>query len=362
MNKYRVGLSAINIPEESYASVEECMRVGAIGQSEYVERFEEKVAAVVGSKYCIATSSGTMADAVALAAMREYFSSGRVVIPALTFIAQANAARYAGLAIEFVDVLEDWTLNLEKADWVARQDGFVFVTHLMGRMGHVESVRPGSVYLEDACEAFGSSLHGRWAGTWGQLGTYSFFVSHSITTGEGGAIVTDNLDLADLCRQLRSHGRASDKDPALKFTFPLSGFNAKMSGLTAALGLGVVQHAYEVVGRRRKVFLTLNGLMGERWIEREGEWVVPHGYPIEFGSEEARDTALHTLVAEGIECRKFFSSIPTEGAYKYYWPKKFPTADYISRTHLYIPCHQNILPEEIVWMSELVLGQKGIAR
>lgn len=359
---FRVDLSAINVPPESVEHVTQCLALGQVGQSAYVREFELAVAAYVGAKHCIATASGTLADAVAVAAMQVYFGVNRVIVPALTFVAQANAVRYNRLPIVWADVREDWTLDVNNLSRLGAHD-LVFPVHIMGRMADVGRLNVlGALYIEDSCEAFGSKLGSVPAGRYGKLGSYSFFVSHTVTTGEGGAIVTDDDDLADLCRCLRSHGRASETDALRKFSFPMPGFNAKMSGLTAALGLGVMAHVRDYVAGRRAVFARMNERLGGRFVERAGEAVVPHGYPLEFESETARDAAMRALLAAGVECRKFFSVVPNEGAFlrSGQTTQKFPVAEHISRTHLYLPCHQNIVFEDVDWMCDLALGQAGL--
>lgn len=361
---FRVDLAAIRIPSDAAALIADCLAQGAIGQSAYVAEFEREVAAYVGAAHCIATANGTLADAVMVAAMRvRYPKAWRVHVPALTFIAQPNAVRYSGLEVNFVDVREDWLMDMSRIAGYNPQVPieFAFPTHLLGRCAAVGDLPAGMPFIEDACEAFGSRLDGRAAGTFGIAGSFSFFVSHTVTTGEGGAIVTDDPDFAALCRQLRSHGRASEQDAALKFSFPLPGFNAKLNGLSAALGVAVMRHAGQYVTERRAVFAQLNKRLDGRFVERACERVVPHAYPVQFVSETARDVAMRNLGQVGIECRRFFSSVPTEGAWAQHTAKKYPVAEHISRTHLLIPCHQNIAPADVDWMAAQVLAQRGLA-
>jgi len=353
---YRIGLAAVNVPSESIEYVNTALRTGWIGQSEDIERFESQLAAWVGARHAIAVASGTLADAVALLALSLRYGRRRVLCPALTFIAQPNAARMAGLEVVFADVNEHGLLDMEQ-----HKDDNAFILYpsdCLGRIATAENFHG----VEDACEAFGSTYGGSKAGTFGSLGTFSFFVSHSIATGEGGAIVTDSDELAALCRALRSHGRASDINALQKFHFPNFGFNAKMSGLVAALARGVMEHAGEYVARRRAVFEQMNAGLGGRFGERYGEQVIPHGYPLAFESENARNAAMRTLLGAGIECRKFFSCLPTmEGAYSGWQPSsQFPVAERIARTSLYMPCHQNLSEADVAYVCETARGLAGL--
>lgn len=348
---YKVSLAAVNVPEETYPMMDAALRAGKIGQTEYVQQFEKSIANFVGSRFCIAVSNGTMADAVAVAAMKAMYPTiTRAIVPALTFIAQPNSVRYNNLDVCFVDILEDWTLDLSNTENI--DYALIFGTDLMGRQA-MEGMD-----IEDACESFGSRYKGKAAGTFGVLGTYSFFPSHTISTGEGGAVVTDDPNLDALCRSIRAHGSVSS-DPMDKFHFPNFGFNARMTTMQAVLGISLMDHIQEYIDTRRDNFKRMSVLGG--FDERDGEMIVPHGYPVEFESEEARDIAMRNLIAAGIECRKFFSCIPLEEK-QYLRAGSFPVATHIAHTHLYLPCHQNMSIEDIQYVLNWVCVQTGRVR
>jgi perosamine synthetase len=348
---YKISLSAVNVPEETYPMMVDALKAGKIGQTEIIEEFEKAIADYVGARYCIAVSDGTMADAVAVAAIKIYKNNKKpIVVPALTFIAQPNSVLYNYTPVVFEDVKEDWTLGYSgfPDDWM------IFTTDLMGRQARPE------FDLEDACEAFGSQSFGRKAGTWGLLGTYSFFPSHTISTGEGGAIVTDDQDLARLCRSIRAHGSVSS-DPREKFHFPNFGFNARLSSIQAVLGIALMKHINEYVSKRRENFRLMRQSLGG-FSERAGEEIVPHGYPIEFDTEEDRDKAMDNILDAGIECRKFFSCIPLEEPNYKDCGGIFPVAMHITHTHLYIPCHQNMSIDDVKYSIEVDKDQAGRIR
>lgn len=350
--KYKVSLAAVNVPEETYPLMDKALRDGKIGQTEIIEEFEEALSRYVGSKYCIAVCNGTMADAVGIAALKVMHGMAftKVVIPAITFIAQPNSARYYGLEVIFADVQENWLID-QYSDFGNWDSGaFIFATSLMGRVEN----RPFD--MEDACEAFGSRFNGVCAGRFSKVGTYSFYPSHTISTGEGGAIVTDDERIADICRAIRSHG-ARATDAVNKFHFPLFGFNARMSSLNAVLGIALMKHIDEYVASRRKIFQYMQQHLGG-FDEREGEEIVPHGYPVEFATERERDLAMYNLLEAGIECRKFFSCIPKEENY-YIQRGNFPVAEHIAHTHLYVPCHQNMSIEDAEYVCYILQDQKG---
>ena len=345
--KYKISLSAVKIPPETLPLMMQSLEAGLIAHSEYVERFEQSICDYVGAKYCIAVSNGTMADAIMVAAMKNAFPNiKRVVVPALTFIAQPNSVRYNGLEVVFADVGRDWNLDVSQIGYFP--DTILFMTDLMGRPIRDENLP--MPMIEDACEAFGSKRGDKFAGTFGWLGSYSFYPSHTISTGEGGAIVTDNSDWAELCRSIRSHGAISN-DPMDKFHFPNFGFNARMTTMQAVIGMAVMLHVHEYVEKRREIFSIMQKSIGG--FDENGDTIVPHGFPVAFNSEMARNTAMGKIVDAGIECRKFFSCIPTREI-PYMQSPRFPVAEQIARTHLYLPCHQNMTPEDVDYILEIL--------
>ena len=350
--KYKISLSAVKIPPEALPMMMQSMEAGLIAHSEYVERFEQSICDYVGAKYCIAVSNGTMADAVMVAVIKNLYPNiKRVIVPALTFIAQPNSVRYNSLEVVFADVGEDWNLDISQLYFLPELDTMLFLTDLMGRPIHESR---GMLMIEDACEAFGSKRGDAFAGTFGLMGSYSFYPSHTISTGEGGAIITDDEDLVMLCRSIRSHGAISDH-PMNKFHFPNFGFNARMTTMQAVLGTAVMLHIEEYITKRREIFSMMQNAFGG--FEENGDTIVPHGFPIGFTSEMARNDAMLKILDAGIECRKFFSCVPTDEV-PYLESRRFPIAEHISRTHLYLPCHQNMTPEDVVYIAEIMSDVK----
>lgn len=282
-------------------------------------------------KYCVAVSSGTMADTIALAVLKNtYPGKNEVVVPALTFIAQVNAITYNGLKPVFIDGPNGYVS--------ARNALCFFPVHLLGKPWRWDiNTIP---VIEDSCEAMGSEINGKKCGSIGDIGTFSFFPSHTITTGEGGMISTNNEDYAKLARRLRNHGKINAHD----FHFDVIGFNGKMTSIHAALGLEMLKEIDKIIEKRRQNFLALGG------VEAQGEYISPHAFPVICASEQERDWALGNLREAGIECRNLFSSIPTqEKAYAHLGHSigDFPFSEDIGRRGLYVPCHQGLSDTDI---------------
>lgn len=324
-----------------------CFRRNELGQGGFVAKFERKVAKYVGMRHGIATCNGTMADTIALAALKNLNPSAiEVIVPSLTFVAQINSVVFNGLIPVFVDVGYDYQISvseIEKA--VSSKTLAIMPAHLLGKRCKIEKIMRIAKsrhlpVMEDSCEAFGVKPR--------QIGTYSFYPSHVITTGEGGMIVTNDNKLADLSRKLRNHGRKSDSILD-KFHFDIVGFNGKMNNITASIGEATMEKANEIIRKRRKNIEILNKATGQDWYAES-----PHCYPIMYGSEEERDKKLMRLKKEGIEARKIFSSLPTqEVLYKNrdYRLVSCQRAEFIGRRGLYVPCHQNLTNQQIKKIS-----------
>ena len=338
----RISLTEVEISESAIRRVEDVLRSGRIGQGKVIEEFEDRFASWVGSKYAIAVSSGTMADTIALAVLKNiYPEKKKVAIPALTFAAHLNSIIYNGLTPVFYD--EGGSFEMEGVLCA-------FPVHLLGKPTKLNKPR-GLMVIEDACEAMGSVIFDRKCGTGVEMGTFSFFPSHTMTTGEGGMIVTNRIEYRDLARTLRNHG----KDTSSDFHFSYVGFNGKMTSMQAALGISALQNVDKDIETRRNNFLWLGGE------EEIGEYISPHALPFICSSREARALFMLKLNTLGVECRNLFSSLPTqEKAYEYFGHKlgEFPKAEKVGDCGLYVPCHQYLTRNELELIKELLCEEE----
>lgn len=214
---------------------------GRLTMGPKVAAFERMWAAEVGVRHSIMVNSGSSALLVmlnALVALGRLRPGDEVIVPAVTWSTSLFSVAQAGLRPVLVDVHPD-SLCLE-----GRFDRPVLAVHLLGQPAQVEA----PLLLEDACGAHGARIGDRQVGSIGAAGAFSFFFSHHLTTGEGGAVTTDDPELADACRSVRAHGwtrERSDRsaqeaahaeiDP--RFLFVTSGFNLRPTEVAGAFGL-----------------------------------------------------------------------------------------------------------------------------
>jgi len=236
-----------------------------------VDAFEAELAAKVGAGHAVALSSGTAALHLALL-LAGVGPGDRVLCSTLTFVASANPIVYLGAEPVFVDAAaRDWNLDVdlveqELAAAAARGERYaaLVAVDLYGRCCDYERLEPlcrdfGVALIEDAAEALGSTCRGRAAGTFGDMGVFSFNGNKILTTSGGGMLVTDDPDVAARARHLASQAR----EPAPHYEHADIGFNYRMSNLLAAVGRAQLAHLEDKVERRRQI--------ADRYRERLGD-------------------------------------------------------------------------------------------
>ncbi|OHB21280.1 MAG: hypothetical protein A2939_04105 [Parcubacteria group bacterium RIFCSPLOWO2_01_FULL_48_18] len=352
-----ISLAAVNITEKTKELMNTALRDGEIGQGRYIAEFEDAIKNFVGIKYAVAVASGTVADAIILAALKYLRpEKNEVILPALTFIAHVNATYYNQLTPVFVDATADLQIDASQIERkITKNTLAIMPVDLLGNPAPMDEIlffaqKHDLFVVTDSCEAFGAKYKGGMAGAISHAGTYSFFPSHTITCGEGGMIVTNDEKIAGLAVQLRNHGRKSNAIED-KFTFPMIGFNGKMNCLEAIIGLGAVESLPKYIKARHEAYLYLkNGLGVDILRDSKDKYIVPHGFPLLFKNRAERDAMLKKIFRAGIECRKIFSSIPTqEESYLFlgYKKGKFPVAEDIANRGLYLPAHQNLSEDDL---------------
>lgn len=313
-------------------------------------------------------------------------------MPALSFVSTGNAALQAGFKPVFVDV-DRKTLNIdpskiEKA--ITKKTKAIMPVHLMGKPAEMDKINNiakthNLFVIEDAAEAYGTKYKGKNAGALSDMGAFSLYVAHMITTVEGGMVVTDREDFAEILRSLRSHGRAckcgsctlnitsgycdkkfkygSNKD--IRFVFERFGFSCKMNELEAAVGLGNLEIYPEILRKRRENLLYMMDKFKEfvpylYTIEEDpGEQVGPHAFPIVVKEKAkfTRDKFVFFLEQRGIDSRSLFLSMPSQcSGFEYLGYKlgDFPEAEYIGDNGLHIGVHQKMSRRELDYVLNTI--------
>lgn len=387
MDKIRIGDFQFTQAERD--AVIRVMDSGRISEWNEVRAFEEEFADWVGTKHCVAVSSGTAALMVGLKAL-EYLgmvpSRASVLIPALTFISDANAVVLSGMKPLFGDV-DLWTYTL-RPDYVSIfSPDVVLPVHLFGFGANMDAINreacllsSHSVLCEDACEAHGTLISGGKAGSHSTWGAFSFYIAHTVQAGEFGALVTDNADIARLARQIKAHGRMctckvctrntsgcpklKDGDP--RFLSQFIGYNFKPMEWSAAIARVQLNKASENIARRKANAKTLtNYLSGHPYLGLPGfrDTDVPMVYPILLRDKINRDELLVTLESKGVEARPMFNCIPLQqpaySAYKKQYVETLPISETVGKRGFYVGCHQYLTQEQLKRMAEVIIESVG---
>lgn len=297
--------------------------------NKYHERFEVALAEYVGREFAVALPSCTSAIHLSLLALG-VGAGDEVVVPDVTWIASAAPISYVGATPVFADIDEKtWCLSADSlAECITERTRAVIPVDLYGGVPDFDSVisvaEAQSVHvIEDSAEAIGTEYKGSRAGSFGKASVFSFHGSKTLTTGEGGALVSDDQALIDKALFLRDHGRL----PGDRMFFNAEiAYKYKMSSLQAAMGLAQVERAEELVARKRQIFEWYRerlGALGGVKLNWEPEntrntyWMVTVVLDEELGLNKSE--LMDLMDRAGIDTRPFFhplSSIPAYSSMK----------------------------------------------
>lgn len=259
----KIPLARPSFDEREVEAVRRVLAGGWVVQGPEVEAFEAAIAELHRARHCIAVSSGTAALHICYLALG-IGPGDAVFVPSFAWPSAANMAMAVGARPVFVDVLPR-TYNIDPADLRKRigqcienswgKPRAVVPVHLFGLAADMDAVLQIAAdyhleVIEDAACALGATYRGRPVGTFGKLGIFSFHPRKAITTGEGGAIITSDDALADLCRQWRNHGQQV-RDGQRDFVLP--GFNYRMTEIQAAIGRVQLEKFPEILAHRRRL-------------------------------------------------------------------------------------------------------------
>ena len=326
---------------EETAAVAEVLASGRLTMGGRVVELESELERACSVEHAVCVSSGTAA--LHLAVMALGLEPGdEVLVPAYTFPATANAVALSGLRPVLVDV-DPVTMNLDPARLeVTPRTKAIVAVHLFGRPAALEEL-PDLAVIEDAAGALGACRRGRPCGGLGLAGCLSFHPRKIVTTGEGGAVTTNDAGLADAVRQLRHHGW---KPPAYS-DLTVAGFNYRLSDILCAVGIPQVRRLGELLAARERVAAgyheRLGGLEGVLLPSAdEGD---RHGWQAYVVQVEGRDEVLRALRARGIEAQIGTYALHRLGAYADQGP--FPAADHAFERALALPFHTRLSESDL---------------
>lgn len=346
------------------------------------DAFEEKAAETFGSKYAVFVNSGSSANLIAASALLygNKLRNKRVVIPTVSWITTATPFYQLGFELRFCDC--DTTnlgvdlTHLRQICEEFRPDCMILV-HVLGHDSNIQQVMEicaefDVMLIEDTCEAIGSKVNGKYLGTFADMGTFSFYFGHQLSTIEGGLILTDDFYLSQVCRSLRAHGWSRDLDPEFRdelerrfnieefqnlYTFYYPGYNCRPTDLNAFLGLRQLDILDEVVSARQRNYQRYAERLDSFWQQKSS------CHPLSsfaYGTiVENREDLARQLRSNGVECRPLIcGSVAHQPVFRSHFDgADLPNGKVVDQKGIYFPNHAELTLGDVDRVCDVVLSE-----
>tara|TARA_R110000868_G_scaffold12619_3_gene59971 strand:+ start:4748 stop:5842 length:1095 start_codon:yes stop_codon:yes gene_type:complete len=360
--KFPVYQPSLNGNEKKY--VNECLDSTWISsKGKFVNAFEKEFSSFLGANHATGVCNGTVALHLALEALgiRE---GDEVIVPTLTYIASVNAISYTGAKPVFVDSVNDtWQIDVQDVKKkITPNTKAIMCVHLYGHPCDMDSLveiaKVNKLFLiEDCAEAIGSKYKGRHVGTFGDVATYSFYGNKTITTGEGGMVVTNDATLNDRIVHLKGQGLAKYRE----YWHDAIGYNYRMTNICAAIGLAQLEQIDTIL--KKKIELAnwyREGFKNSKYslhIEKEN---VLHSYwmcTVLIPENVDRDLLKQHLVDNGIETRPMFYPIHTMPIYSKRY-EKHEVAERLARMGMNLPSYPGLSEDDVNFIIQTIINFK----
>ena len=337
--------------------------------------FEQGLAKLCNRKHVTATSSGTTALHLALAALG-VGKGDRVIVPTLTYIACANAIRYCGAVPIFCDSRKsDWQMDVDHVSKLVNlyeNIKAIIAVHLYGAPCDISFLEKfcyeRKIHLiEDAAQAIGSAVDDRPVGSFGDVSCFSFYGNKNITTGEGGACLTDDKNIAYKLGHLKNHATVKNEETRESFHDDL-GYNYRMSNLQAAVGCAQLGKLESILDRKEEICKIYTATIfkpmaaGEfpyriRTWSLKGRGVKPGRwlYSLVLSTWELREGLMNFLAENGIESRPFFGLCHTMANLNGPNITDLPVAEELADTGINLPTYVQMTDEDVKFISGKVV-------
>lgn len=358
----RVPLSSPDITDVEIGAVLQVLKSPNLSLGPKLVEFEKQAAAVASRRHAIAVNSGT--SGLHLVVRAAGLGSGdEVITTPFSFIASSNALLYEDVTPVFVDI-DPVTFNIDPdrvEAAITPRTKAILAVDVFGQPAAYDRLqaiadRHGLFVISDCCESIGSAYGGRPAGSFGLAGVFAFYPNKQTTTGEGGVIVTDDDDIARLCRSMRNQGRG-EGDAWL--AHERLGYNYRLPELACALGLEQLKRLSEIVRHRAAVAESYNRVLsGAEWIRLPRvapqvtvmSWFVYVVLLDESFTQADRDAILVTLRGDGIGASNYFPPIHLQPFYRArfgYAPGTFRVTESISARTIALPFHNHLSQADV---------------
>ena len=357
----RIHLSRPDITEKEIEAVCAVLRSPDLSLGPKLAEFEDTFAGYIGRKHAVAVNSGTSGLFLCMSAMG-IGTADEVITTPFTFIASATTIMMTLAKPVFVDI-DPVSLNIDAArieSAIGEKTKAILPVEIFGNPAGIDKVceiaqKHNLPVIEDSCEALGSALNGKKVGTFGRMSTFAFYPNKQITTGEGGMILTDDRNLADVCISLRNQGREKGGG---WLGHKRLGYNYRLSDINCALGIVQLSRIDEIKARRRQVAKWYQEILAadERLIvpaEQDGceiNWFVFVVRLTESFTPAQRDRILQGMTEQGIQVSNYFPPVHLQPfmVEKFGYRKgDFPVAESVSERTIALPFYNNLAKDEV---------------
>jgi len=354
--------------EEEILAVEKVLRSGIIAQGPKVRELEEKFAKFCGTKYAVAMNSGTAAlhTSLNVAGIKK---GDEVLTTPFTFIATGNTILMQNAIPKFVDINEDdFNINTKEInDHITDKTKGIVSVDLYGQLCDYNAIdeiknKHDLIVIEDACQAVSAEFGDKLAGSFGDLGCFSFYATKNITSGEGGMITTDNKDFYDNAKLFRQHGRSK----MTNYDYSGVGYNYRTTDINAVILLEQLKKVDEITDKRIKnASLLTSGLKNIKGIItpviKKGNKHAFHQYTIRITDEfkVSREELIESLNKNFINTGVYYPKpLHLHEHFEKFGYKKgdFPVAEKLSGEVLSLPVHPHLSEEEIELIISSIAG------
>ena len=367
---HNIPLFKIHADQADIDAVAEVVKSGAnwaLGPE--IAEFEKAIAAQVGTTYALVFNSGTSA-LHALMLAYGFRPPDEVIVPSFSFIATANAPLFVGAKPVFAEI-EETTFGLDSKDIekkITKSTKAIMVIHYAGNPCLIEEIKKiadkyGLILIEDAAGSLGAKVGSKNVGTFGDAAAFSFCGPKVIAIGEGGAVVTNNKEIFEKLKLIRSHGRQETADyfsSAEYMDYISLGYNFRMSSMAAALGLSQLKKIDTFIAARRKNAEYLNAALASVQeivtpMAADNNFPVYQLYTIRVkGGKAQRDSLKDHLNKKGITAKVYFYPIHLTGFYKKTFHCKagdLPLTENVSDTVLTLPMYPGLSHQEMDYIT-----------
>ena len=353
---HKIPLSEADITKNEIKEVLEVLRSKRLSLGPKFTAFERIVADFVGVKYAIAVNSGTSALHLIIRALGIH-EGDEVITSPFSFIASANCMLFERAKPVFVDIRPDTiNINPERIEAaITKRTKALLVPDMFSHPAEWDELQAIAkkyklFLIEDSAEALGSEYKGKKCGSFGDVSIFAFSPNKQVTTGEGGMIMTNNEDIANLCRSMASQGRKIKNGKWLEHV--RLGYNYRLNEMSSAVGLSQMRRIKEIIKKRQSIAkLYAKKLAGIENIElpyvAEYANISWYLYVIKLTGQFAkkRDVVMQKLLEQGVECRDYFQSLHLQPLYKELFGYKrgdFPATESASDRGIALPFFNNL--------------------